>query len=380
MIVWSLAAAYIALLLIKCVLAIRASAQPTAVGPSADLSRLAIAQPILSGDPALEHTLDANVRALEGAHVIWLVDEDDPLGIDICERLIQRHPSARIDIVQVPIASPGVNPKLFKLERARAVAGDRIFVVLDDDARLPEGSAAQLMHALGASDLSTALPAYTDDGRWPSRLLAQFVNNNAALTYLPLLNVMPPITINGMAYAMSAETLTALGGFEPIQRALTDDLAVARRVIETGRRIHQTAAPVWVSTTVTDGRHYMRQMHRWYLFALLLVQRQPIGMQMLITLLNASPALLLWSCIVATAMTWAVVGVVPLAALVVIRAGGLMWLQQRIYGRHVHRPFTSLVSELLQPVHLLHALCRRTIVWRTRRYRVIDSDRFEVAE
>lgn len=380
MIAWWIAAAYVALLLIKCVLAIRASAQPGAVDPSDNLSRLAIAQPILSGDPALEATLDANVRALQGAHFIWLVDDDDPIGIDSCARLAERHRAARIDIVRVPIAPPGVNPKLFKLERARAQAGERIFVVLDDDARLPASSAVQLMHALTACDLSTALPAYTDDGRWPSTLLAQFVNNNAALTYLPLLNVMAPITINGMAYAMRAETLTALGGFEPIQRALTDDLAVARRVIETGRRIHQTAAPVWVSTTVTDGRHYVRQMHRWYLFALLLVQRQPIGMQMLITLLNATPALLLWSGIVATAITLPQVGLVPLAALVAIRVGALIWLQQRIYGRLVHRPFTSLLSELLQPVHLLHAFCQRTIVWRTRRYRVIDSDRFEVAE
>jgi ceramide glucosyltransferase len=33
-------------------------------------------------------------------------------------------------------------------------------------------------------------------------------------------------------------------------------------------------------------------------------------------------------------------------------------------------------SELLQPVHLLHALCWRRITWRSRRYRVHGVRRF----
>jgi ceramide glucosyltransferase len=35
-----------------------------------------------------------------------------------------------------------------------------------------------------------------------------------------------------------------------------------------------------------------------------------------------------------------------------------------------------LLSELLQPLHLLHAALYRNIRWRTRRYRVRDNDRF----
>jgi ceramide glucosyltransferase len=36
----------------------------------------------------------------------------------------------------------------------------------------------------------------------------------------------------------------------------------------------------------------------------------------------------------------------------------------------------SVVSELLQPLHMLHALVSRRIVWRTRRYLVRANDDF----
>jgi ceramide glucosyltransferase len=51
-------------------------------------------------------------------------------------------------------------------------------------------------------------------------------------------------------------------------------------------------------------------------------------------------------------------------------------MHRRFFGRSLHRPWLSIVSELLQPVHLIHALGCRTIRWRTRRYRVRDADDF----
>ena len=372
-----LAAVYLALLVLKTWLALRAAAHVPRASV-ADQSEVAVAQPILSGDPALAATLEDNLRALPAAHFIWLVDADDGVAEDVCSTLKGRYANVRIDVVSLPEAPDGDNPKLFKLERARPLIRERVLLVLDDDTRMPAETLAALTGALGTHTLATALPAYRDDGRWPSRLLAEFVNNNAALTYLPVLNVAPAITIKGMAYALETATLDRLGGFAPILRSVTDDLALADRVRASGGRLWQAAAPVWVHTTIRDGGQYARQMHRWYVFALVLVAGQPARMRLMIAALNATPSLLLWSLVLASAWrpsfaAWSVLGLLAVA-----RGATIASLQQRLYGRRLHRPVYSIASELLQPLHLIHACIQRTITWRTRRYRVGLDQTFRV--
>lgn len=222
-----------------------------------------------------------------------------------------------------------------------------------------KSSCARILDGLTRSDLATSLPAYLDDGRWPSRLLAQFVNNNAALTYLPLLNVLPPVTINGMAYAIRGTTLDSLGGFGPVMRAVTDDLAVARQVIAGGGRLCQTASPVWVQTTVRDGRQYLRQMHRWFVFARLLLRLQPPALQAVIALLYATPPVLLWSVVAAAAWWPSGSSVFSLMVLLILRAGVLVALQRRIYGRPLHRPAYSVGTQLHWRKEAVAAAVRR---------------------
>ncbi|MCX6550346.1 MAG: glycosyltransferase [Acidobacteria bacterium] len=369
MITAGLAAGYLTLLLVKMWLAVRA-ARHTRRRADRDLSDVAVVQPILSGDPSLGDVLEDNVVTLPSAQFVWVVDSGDGPARDLCDMLRRRHAKTRFDILVLPPAGAGENPKLFKLERVRTAVGDRVLLVLDDDTRMPAESLACMIDGLDGSELVTALPAYIDDGRWPSRLLAQFVNNNAALTYLPLLHIAPPVTINGMAYAIRAGTLDRLGGFGPIMGCITDDLAVAHMVIASGGSICQTAAPVWVTTTVTGGRHYMRQMHRWFVFALLQLRCLPAWLKSLTVLLHAAPPLLLWGVAAAVALRPTRAGLVAVAVLLAVRSAGLIGLQRRVYGRSLHHPVSSVVSELLLPVHMVHALVQRTITWRTRRYRV----------
>jgi ceramide glucosyltransferase len=59
-----------------------------------------------------------------------------------------------------------------------------------------------------------------------------------------------------------------------------------------------------------------------------------------------------------------------------LRAVTLIAVQRRLTGRSRHSPVLSIVSELLQPLHLLHALVSRRIIWRTRRYLVRANDDF----
>ncbi|HTE45802.1 MAG TPA: glycosyltransferase [Gemmatimonadaceae bacterium] len=378
MIALAIGAAYVALLVAKTALAFRAARRGPQPRPEAewDFSGVVIAQPILSGDPRLADVLETNVGTLPSAHFIWLIDSDDPVANTVCRAIAARHPEVRIEILVAPPPPDACNPKLFKLEMARSLVGDRTLLVLDDDTCMPAASLSALLAGLEDHDIATGLPGYLDDDHWPSQLLAQFVNNNAALTYLPLLNFWPPPTINGMAYVIRGATLDRLGGFAPLTGYLTDDLAVAQLVLSSGGSIAQTAWPQWVQTTVPNSRQYVRQMHRWFVFARLLLRTQPRHMQLVIALLYALPGLLLWGLVVTVLLAPSPLALTSLAFVVAARALALIALQRRVYGRALHRPLLSLVSELCQPLHLVHASLVQTIVWRTRRYNVRNDHSF----
>lgn len=374
------AAGYVALQGAKAVgvlLTLRARAARTLAPLPPDwMHEVAVLQPILGGDPLLEAVLAANLQALPQAHFIWLLDEDDPVGLDVARRLQVRHPHHRIHCRGHAPAPDGVNPKMFKLAAALPGLTERVLLVLDDDARLPCASLERMVSELQQADLVTALPCYRDDGAPGARLMAQFVNNNAALTYLSLLRWMAPVSINGMCYAMHTARLKAAGGLQPVARQLADDLALARLLRARGAVLHQSTASVEVQTHTPDLAHYRRQMHRWFLFATLLLRGEPPALRALIALLHGLPSLLLAGLLCSTLLQPTTTTLTLVLVVLLWRATSLMWLQRRLTGRVRHRPLTSLLAELLQPAHLLHATLVRRIRWRTRLYDVRSNDDF----
>ena len=371
----ALAAVYLLLLAGKALLAARYARSYPPSEPSRGAG-VAIAQAILSGDPLLESRLRANALELDQARFLWLADTDDPEARRLCAKLRQELPAVAIEVLVIEPAPGGVNPKLWKLDRARLAAAEQIFVVLDDDTLLPRASLGALVAALQRAEVATGLPRYHEDGRWPSRLLCQFVANNAAMTYLSLADLLPPVTLNGMTWAARRSSLERFGLFQPILRCLTDDFAVARQVIAGGGRIEQTPLPQHLETTVEGGGHYLRLMHRWFLFATLLLKKQQALFAALIGLLHGLPPVLLALALIFAAVAASVPAAVTALALLLCRAAILALLQRKIYGAVLYRPLFSELSELLQPLHLLHATLWRRIRWRTRRYQVIADDDF----
>ena len=362
-----LAAGYLLLLGAKALLAWRAAGRPALPPRAGTRGRTVIAQAILSGDPALESMLGANLAALPGVRWHWLVDEDDVEARVVADQLRARHPAAGLRVTLLPPPPAGMNPKLFKLAAAEHEweEGD-ILVVLDDDTLLPPATLEAMVGALEAgADVATGLPHYFAAENAAGAMLAQFVNDNAALTYLPF----SPRTLNGMGYALRVRTLRALGGFAPLRGRLTDDLAVAEAVRARGGRIAQLAATLRVRTTVAGTGHYLRLMHRWFFFARLLLAKQPLGWAAAITVLHAAPPLALGA-LAALGTRRVALGTLAARALV------LGTVQRRVLGRVEYRPLRSELSEVIQPLHLLHALLRRRIQWRRRTYRVESNEAF----
>lgn len=374
------ACAYAALLVVRAVCAwceIRRQSAPPSPDATFAMHEVAVLQPILGGDPRLIDVLGETLDALPDARFHWLVDAGDTSAQAVIASLQATHPQMSIVVHLNPAAPDGVNPKTFKLDRALASVEAPVCLVLDDDATLSADALARLVAALDTADIATALPGYVDGGeRLPGRLLAQFVNDNAALTYLAPLTWAPPVSINGMCYALRTTRLRALGGFAPLLHALADDLAMADHLRAHGGRIAQTIAPVRVRTSIDGPVHYIRQMHRWMLFATLLLRRQPRRIRLLITLLHGLPPLLLWAMGITLAAWPSEGGALGVGAALVLRAIVPGWLQARLGVATRQRPLLSLLAELLQPLHLLHAACVRTVRWRSRRYRVHDDGGF----
>jgi len=371
-----LAGAYLAILASKRYLALRYARQHRTVSGERALPSATIVQPILSGDPLLETTLARNADALTGTPFVWLVDDDDAVAQAACAAIQARAPARGITVLRCASAPPNVNPKLHKLELARAVVATEAFVVVDDDTVVsPEGLRA-LLAALASYELATGLPSYDSGPDVPSRLVAQFVNNNSALTYLTVCSLVRPLTVNGMCYAIRCSTLAGIGGFAPLLRSLTDDLAIARAVLAAGGTIFQSPYPHDIRTTVAGWCAYAALMHRWFVFARLLLGSESPSVVALVAGLYVLPPLLLWSSLAAALAAPSLLGAAACAVLLVVRASLLIDVQRRTLGRSRHEWLLSAVSELLQPLHAVHAMVSSTIRWRSRRYRVRSADDF----
>lgn len=371
---WIIAVLYIGQLFLKAAFALRYAwnlPTPSTTTPCGSSSLLVA---ILSGDSALPSVLEANLLVLPECKHIWLIDTDDPNAHGICETLKQKYPALPVAIVVVPPPPQGINPKAFKLAAALPLIETEWCIVVDDDTRVTSLGLGALLEGLeeGAM-LATGLPSYIPSSGWCSGVLAEFVNSSAILTYLPILALRPPLTINGMCYALRTKDARRLDLFKQIEHSLTDDLAVAQQVRRQGGRIFQTVQPQLISTTVPSCGSLVRILHRWFVFTRLLVQGEAKTMQLVLVVTYGIPPLLLWLLVIFSAGANAFV---PIALTLALRATVLIGLQRRFYGRSSHRPISSLFMEMAQPLFLAVGYCKRSIVWRKRRIEVRAVDNF----
>jgi ceramide glucosyltransferase len=384
---------YLAILLAKFRCSLR-SIRREAVGDSPFAAgQITIVQPILGGDPRLADVLrETLLNTPLATRFLWLVDSDDAPGRNAVKPLCREH-SGRVEILWCDRAPENVNPKAYKLGKAWPNIDTPYAAVLDDDTTVSERNLRVAMAALDHCDLYTGIPCYQSAAtRWDS-LLSHFVNNNSIMTYLSMLSVVGPLSINGMFYVMRTETLRSLGGFSSIEDRLCDDYALAKLLRASGRRIQQGIVPQYLYTSVSGVRHYAQIMHRWFVFAGVLVRDQPLTVQVILLVALGLPPLLLWTGAIGTlalvVSSWftpangpyAAFAAVALSIALIVRHGLIRFLQRRVFDRQVRFRFCdSILSELLQPMHLCHALLVPTIRWRTRRIRVHRDNTFEILE
>lgn len=367
---------YLGLLAVKVFLSLR-YARRYPHGES-EVGEVTILQPILGGDPRLEETLRHNlIPAGPSARFVWLVDEDDAVGRDTALRLQRENaePPCRIEVRLCPPAPEGLNPKTFKLSLALDAVETHYVAILDDDTRIAPRTLEAARHALERAEAYTGLPCYLPGENLWSSLVSHFVNNNAAFTYLPLLNFTSPITLNGMFYVMKTATLRGYGGFAAVADQVTDDYAIAKLIHKHGGTIVQGILPLHLYTTVSSGGAYLRLLHRWFVFARHQVSDQSPGVQCFLALFLVLPPFLLWIAVLSWLFGFSPTALPAFVVLVLCREGALAMGGKRSW---LSWPL-SLASELLQPLHLIHASLSQRIRWRSRRLRLGKDGRFDSA-
>ena len=110
------------------------------------------------------------------------------------------------------------------------------------------------------------LPYYRSFETPWAALVSTFVNRNSLWSYLPILRVMPPPTVNGMFWLARPEAVAALDGFRAVEAFVCDDYAVARAVRAAGYGLGQTAIVHPLETGVENASAYDRLITRWFLF------------------------------------------------------------------------------------------------------------------
>uniref|UniRef100_UPI0020170804 NAD-dependent epimerase/dehydratase family protein n=1 Tax=Citrobacter freundii TaxID=546 RepID=UPI0020170804 len=103
-------------------------------------------------------------------------------------------------------------------------------------------------------------------------------------------------------------------------------------------------------------------------------QLRGAAINLAIFLLQGLHPLLLWALVIlafgGATQTALLLGVLA------IRHLAMRYVQRAVAVEIPSHPLLSLLSELLQPFHLLNALVNRTIYWRSRRYRIFSNDWF----
>lgn len=338
-----------------------------------DKSDVTIVQPILSGDATLEQTLTQNLLFNPEVNFLWLIDDKDTVAHNLTSKLQKEHSHIKIDILSFEDCPDKINPKVFKLSKGFKTIKTNYVVILDDDAMLYKETLEDLIINLENHDLTTGLPTYKDNGQFFCKIMTQFVNNNSAMTYLPLLWFMSPLSINGMCYALKKQTIEKLNYFEDILSFLADDLSLALVMKKNKMKIYQSRKHLVLQTNVISFKQYIKLMHRWFLFAKLLLKNHSIKENLLIFMLHGLSPIILWALIILSITnTSFMILFVLLARLLIIKT-----VQKKIFNKNNLYAFGfSLIAELMQPIHLTHAFIKNTIIWRTHVYKVESNERF----
>ncbi len=183
-------------------------------------------------------------------------------ALEVIGRLQHEFPSVPMRIIVADTAAP--NPKVGVLARLAAEARHPLLVINDDDIEVPPDYFRVVTAPLADAGVGLVTSLYRARANsFPARLEALGIATDFAPSVMVARLLGVAEFALGATMALRAETLRAIGGFEPISSYLADDYELGRRVSATGRRVE--FAPVIVDTGLGGSawRDVWRHQVRW---------------------------------------------------------------------------------------------------------------------
>jgi len=224
---------------------------------------ISLLKPMYGSDPRLYAALRSHAVQdyPEFEMLFGISDPKDPALRDI-ERLQREFPALSIRVIAVKADAP--NPKVMVLAQLAQLAQYPVLVVNDDDIEVEQGYFRAVVAPLAdpKTGLVTCLyRAHADS--WPARVEALGI----ATEFVPSVMVARLLGVVefalGATMAMRAETLPAIGGFEPIAAYLADDYQLGKRVTEAGYRVEFAPAIVETGLGAASWKQVWRHQLRW---------------------------------------------------------------------------------------------------------------------
>lgn len=218
-----------------------------------DLPAVTLLVPLHGDEPGLEENLRS--FALQDYPVCQLVlgvARADDGALAIAERVAAALPdrNIEIDVGETPGAR---NPKLANVLSMMRLVRHDVLILADSDTRVDPSYVRSVTAPLRDPNVGvvTCLFAGADDGSFPSKLGAMFMNEQFIPSVLVNELLRPPQHCLGPTNAFRAPVLAEIGGFESLAPHLADDFMLGNAIARRGYRV--VISSYVVTTIVSDS-------------------------------------------------------------------------------------------------------------------------------
>lgn len=361
------------LLLLASTLNVRRSYRPIDSDVPQERPPVSVLVPLTGAEPGLADRLERLIAATrDGDQVLLAMESESDPAHTVCQELRRAHPDRDVELVLSGPAGERMR-KQHDLAAAWPQVAHQLVAVMDDDvlltgANLDEGARLAGRRYAGAA---FAIPYYAGDGPPGGAVVAAYTNYGFSLNMGSIALRGTPRFIVGCFWVAGWSALSAIGGFEPFTRTVSDDAAIGRAMRRAGLHNRPMRRPVQLAleqhTLAAGVRHVIERMT--------LLRTEGLGLYLTIALAWHPPTLAALAFLVgvATPQVPIAVATAVLAAAAASRAASVLLLNRAVYGALTRSRFlltTLLYDPFVAPVALVVAAGRRHVEWRGRRSRI----------
>jgi len=330
---------------------------------------VSILKPVRGLDPHFDEAIRSHA-ALDYPEyeVLFGVEtEDDPAAGEI-RRLMAAHPEAPFRLAVCPTEAP--NRKAGVLERLAREARHPVLVINDSDVRVEPDYLSRVVAPL--ADPGTGVVTCLYRGRADSTP-ARWEALGVATDFAPSVLVAQLVGVRefglGSTLAVRAEDLERAGGFGAIAGYIADDYQLARRITETGLRVHLSSLVVETTLGAESWGEVWRHQVRWH--RTIRVSKGPAYLGILVTQAT------FWALLAAAAGWWVHAGLALAARLAAGLATGAGILRCPVTRR---RWWLMPLRDLFGMAVWAAGLAGCTVEWRGRRLELSRDGRIVALE